>query len=156
MPKKTISVRVPPDTHERFEEYREKNSGDEEDGGELSKADAGRRLLERGLDLEGEHSALPPLGQQLVSTGDYLLKLLAVFVVGGAMWSLVDGVTGAAGLLILQLIITGLGTAGAVYSVALAVALFDAGHLGLSAWTDALGQLVAESELPRLLRGVGS
>jgi len=40
--KKHITLRVPQDTYREFEEYRE-------DRGEISKADAGRRLLEAGL-----------------------------------------------------------------------------------------------------------
>jgi len=39
--KKTISVRVPPDTYERFEEFREDRG--------LSKTDAGRRLFDSAL-----------------------------------------------------------------------------------------------------------
>jgi len=57
MPKKTISIRVPPDTHERFEEYREENTPDAEEE-TLSKADAGRRLLEAGLDVEAERQKI--------------------------------------------------------------------------------------------------
>jgi hypothetical protein len=40
--KKNITLRVPKDTYREFEEYRK-------DRGEISKADAGRRLLEAGL-----------------------------------------------------------------------------------------------------------
>jgi hypothetical protein len=47
--KETIALRVPPDTHAEFERYREERSGPDD---ELSKSDAGRRLLERGLDYE--------------------------------------------------------------------------------------------------------
>jgi hypothetical protein len=45
--KKNLTVRVPVDTYEEFEDYREER-------GNISKADAGRRLLEEGLDAETE------------------------------------------------------------------------------------------------------
>jgi len=50
MSKKTISIRVPTDTHDRFEKYRAENAPDDE---ELTKADAGRQLLEAGLESRG-------------------------------------------------------------------------------------------------------
>jgi len=54
MTKKTISFRIPPDTHDRFEEYREQRSSGED---KLSKADAGRRLLETGLEVEAQDTS---------------------------------------------------------------------------------------------------
>jgi hypothetical protein len=49
MAKKTISVRVTQATFEEFEEYRHDEGTDEEP---LSKADAGRKLIESGLENE--------------------------------------------------------------------------------------------------------
>lgn len=46
--KKNITIRVPPDTYEEFEEYRCERLPDSDEG--ISKADAGRRLLEAGLE----------------------------------------------------------------------------------------------------------
>lgn len=52
MSKETIAIRVPDDTFERFEEYRT-------EGEEISKADAGRRLLEYGLKYEEGELVMP-------------------------------------------------------------------------------------------------
>lgn len=49
--KKNLTIRVPKDTYEKFEKYR---------GDDLSKADAGRRLLESGLENEQSDAAGVP------------------------------------------------------------------------------------------------
>lgn len=56
--KDTVSARVPQDTSERFEAYR--------DDRDISKSEAGKRLIERGLDWEsGEVSAGNAAGSAL-------------------------------------------------------------------------------------------
>lgn len=70
--KKNLTIRVPKDTYEEFEEYR---------GDELSKADAGRRLLESGLENENSESNQAP------ST----LLLVLLVIAGGAISALFVG-----------------------------------------------------------------
>jgi len=47
--KETVSARVPQDTNKRFEQYREQR--------DISKSEAGKRLIERGLDWETGETA---------------------------------------------------------------------------------------------------
>jgi Flp pilus assembly protein TadB len=58
--KKNITIRVPPDTYDEFEEYRRERLPDTDE--EISKADAGRRLLEAGLE---DHRTATDGGQVL-------------------------------------------------------------------------------------------
>jgi hypothetical protein len=94
--KPKVQTRLPEDTHERFEEYREAH--------ELTKADATRRLVEAGLDAEAdqpvtdggyrlsrdEHPWVGPLasfGYDTARFGLYSLavSLVAILVPGGAV-----------------------------------------------------------------------
>jgi len=168
MAKDRIQGRVDDTRKREVEQYAEEH--------DVTQSEALRRLLGRGIDYEkghlassstdddgdgdgnddgddGDHtieSALPPLGRNLVGAGDYLLKMVALFTVGMAVWSVVAGVSATVGVVMIDAIITGLVTAGALYVIALVVALLS---VGLSAPKDALRQVAAESELPRLVRG---
>lgn len=165
-----------PQVHARLDETRKRDVEEFSEKHDVTQAEAVRRLLARGIDYEhgvlaaspggdtdderdgtgdgdADHtleSALPPLGQKLVGAGDYLLKLVALFTVGMSVWSVVAGVSATVGVVMIDAIITGLVTAGALYVIALVVALLS---VGLSAPKDALRQVAAESELPRLVRG---
>jgi hypothetical protein len=108
MAKKTLSIRLPPDTYERFEEYRDANSSEES---ELSKADAGRRLLEKGLDgVDGDTDSVrkrPATGIKYAAgfAGASVLLLvvtpvLVVLGVGGIATQLTVALTGVAALAI--------------------------------------------------------
>lgn len=81
MGKTPLSFRIPDDTEQRLEEYR---------GDEVSKSDAARRLLERGLDAEQDRrggASLPTMF--LLTFGAVLLSLATVLALLPVM---VDGV----------------------------------------------------------------
>jgi len=82
MSKKNITIRVPQDTHQEFEEYRETKGG-------ISKADAGRRLLERALHQEKESDTPTPMRTRLeegVTSGGTIAIMIAILqLLQGAM-----------------------------------------------------------------------
>jgi hypothetical protein len=81
MGKTPLSFRIPDDTEQRLEEYR---------GDEVSKSDAARRLLERGLDAEQDRRGGPSLSTLFLLTfGAVLLSLATVLALLPVM---VDGV----------------------------------------------------------------
>jgi hypothetical protein len=81
MGKNPLSFRIPDDTERRLDEYR---------GDEVSKSDAARRLLERGLDAEqGRRGAASLSTMFLLTFGAVLLSLATVFALLPMM---VDGV----------------------------------------------------------------
>lgn len=83
--KQALTARMPPDTYRRVEKYREAR--------DLTKSDAGRRLVEAGLDAEkGETSTTAPSDLTLV-----LLSALLGAVLGFGM--LTHGLFGVAVLL---------------------------------------------------------
>jgi len=70
MGKTPLSFRIPDDTEQRLEEYR---------GDEVSKSDAARRLLERGLDAEQDRRGGASLSTLFLLTfGAVLLSLATV------------------------------------------------------------------------------
>lgn len=83
MTKKNVTVRVPEDTYARFEEYRKSESG------EISKADAGRRLLESGLNAEQSPDTPPGMDLLIATVAGLLGAVIALAI-------LTYGITGAA------------------------------------------------------------
>jgi hypothetical protein len=64
MAKKTISIRVTQPTYEEFEEYRHDRGSEEEP---LSKADAGRQLIETGLETKRQEATQNSVSSGVVS-----------------------------------------------------------------------------------------
>jgi len=77
--KENITLRVPQDTYEQFERYRKERGG-------ISKADAGRRLLQDALD------ETPWVAETLTGTGSVLNAVALVGVVDVLLTSLVPSV----------------------------------------------------------------
>lgn len=83
--KKNVTLRVPRDTYEDFEEYRQQH-------GDISKADAGRRLLESGLHSKEEPWWFTPLanvgsGLTVVAIASLVVNLTTPYIpIGTVAW----------------------------------------------------------------------
>ena len=104
--KRNITIRVPNDTYDEFEEYR--------DGRDISKADAGRRLLEDALQHAGDETARTDGGvtqQQFAaherreSRRTWLLMTALVYVALVAAGTLSDVATFAAGAVLVAALV---------------------------------------------------